>query len=403
VLDGRLVLHHRLEKEEIVEAMNARDGRLIWRFGYPSSFVDPFGYNNGPRCTPLLTMNRCYTFGAEGKLLCLDVLTGARVWERDTARDWDVPEAFFGVGSTPLLDDDKLFVMIGGMPDSGIVALDPITGRTLWESVGRRTWEGRPKIGWPGEPLVTWALEHHQASYASPIMARIQGRRHLLCLTRQGLVSLDPADGGVNFAYWFRAPINESVNAMTPVVMNDLILISSAYYRSGSVLLRVGPDGNSVEPLRRDKSLEIHWSTPILHEGYLYAFSGRNEPDARFRCVNLLSGEVAWDRDESWRRHSTRQPDTYGRGSAIAADGKLIVLGEGGLLGLFRIDPERPEELSRWQVPQLEYPCWAAPVLANKRLYLRSESRLLCLDLARPGARERETISDGLNQGSNRP
>jgi hypothetical protein len=36
-----------------------------------------------------------------------------------------------------------------------------------------------------------------------------------------------------------------------------------------------------------------------------------------------------------------------------------------------------------FQVPQLHYPCWVAPVLARKRLYLRSEDRLLCLDLER--------------------
>jgi hypothetical protein len=65
------------------------------------------------------------------------------------------------------------------------------------------------------------------------------------------------------------------------------------------------------------------------------------------------------------------------------ADGKLIVLGEGGLLGLFKLNPNQPEELSRYQLPQLHYPCWAGPVLAHKRLYLRSEDRLVCLDLAR--------------------
>ena len=38
--------------------------------------------------------------------------------------------------------------------------------------------------------------------------------------------------------------------------------------------------------------LEIHWNTPVLHDGYLYAFSGRNEPDATWRCVELKSGRL---------------------------------------------------------------------------------------------------------------
>jgi outer membrane protein assembly factor BamB len=131
VFKQRLVLHHRLADEEIIEALQAATGRSLWHYAYRSGFVDPFGYNNGPRCTPLLTTNRCYTLGAEGKLLCLDLATGNVVWQRDTAKDWKVPEAFFGVGSTPLLEGGRLIVMVGGQPNSTVVALDPATGQTL--------------------------------------------------------------------------------------------------------------------------------------------------------------------------------------------------------------------------------------------------------------------------------
>jgi hypothetical protein len=65
------------------------------------------------------------------------------------------------------------------------------------------------------------------------------------------------------------------------------------------------------------------------------------------------------------------------------ADGKLIALGEGGLLGLFKPDPAKCEELARYQVPQLHDPCWAAPLLSEKKLYLRSQDRLVCLDFAK--------------------
>src|SRR5579864_2383484 len=71
VRGGKLVVHHRLKKSEIVGCLNAESGNAIWTFEYPSDFRDPYGYNNGPRCSPLLTENRCYTFGAEGKLVCL--------------------------------------------------------------------------------------------------------------------------------------------------------------------------------------------------------------------------------------------------------------------------------------------------------------------------------------------
>jgi outer membrane protein assembly factor BamB len=381
VRGDRLVLHHRIRDEEIVECFEPATGKPLWRYAYPSRYLDPYGYNNGPRCTPLLTADRCYTFGAEGKLVCLDLETGELVWQRDSAKDWEIPPAFFGVGSTPILEGDLLIVMVGGQPNAGVVALDAKTGKTIWESIGEKNWQGQPMLGWPGERTVVWKKWDKQASYATPVAATIHGKRTLLCLMRQGLVSLDPQNGGVNFNRWFRAQVEESVNAADPVVVDDLIFISTAYYKVGSVLLRVKPDGRSFDEVWRSTVLEIHWTTPIYHSGYLYAFSGRNEPDARFRCVELETGKLMWDRNESWPPHSARQPPVYGRGSAIMADGKLIVLGEGGLLGAFKVNPEKPEEIARWQVPQLYYPCWAAPALSRKRLYLRGEDRLICVNL----------------------
>jgi outer membrane protein assembly factor BamB len=398
-----LVLHHRVKDDEIVEALDAARGKSIWRYSYSSRFVDPYGYNNGPRCTPLLTSNRCYTFGAEGKLLCLELQTGKLVWQRDTSKGWEVPEAFFGVGSTPLLEGDKLIVMVGGQPNAGVVALAAATGKTLWENVGKTNWNGVVTIGWRTENPYAWTGVEKSASYSTPVAAMIHGQRHLLCLMRQGLVSLNPTNGAVNFSRWFQSLVNDSVNAMCPVVQDDLVLISGAYYRVGAVLLRVKPDGKSFDevwriprhPMARDPEtkawaptvLEIHWNTPVLLDGYLYAFSGRNEPDATFRCVEFKTGKLMWSRDESWPGHPPRgeraQPPVYGRGSAILADGKLIVLGEGGLLGLFQPNPQHDEEICRWQVPLLHYPCWAAPVLSRKRLYLRSEDRLVCLSLAK--------------------
>ena len=394
VREGVLVLHHRIGGEEIVDAMDAATGAVKWTFKYPASYQDPFGFNNGPRCSPLLTADRCFTFGADGALICLDVKTGALVWRRETAKDFEVPPAFFGVGSSPVLEDGKLIAQVGGQPDSGIVAFDAATGKTLWQNGGAKTWDGALMHAWPGEPFVKWYVGHpafqKMSSYCTPVLATIHGRRHVLTVTRQGLISLDPATGAHQFSFWFRSSREETVNAMTPVVSGDLILISSAYYRSGSVLLRVRPDGKGVDEVWRSLALEMHWSQPSLVAGHVFGFSGRNEPDGVFRCVEFATGKVKWERREGWPNASHSKlrageaaPDVFGRGATIFADGKLIALGEAGLLGLFKPNTERVEEISRWQVPGLTYPCWGAPILADRRVFLRSENKLICLDFAR--------------------
>lgn len=380
---GLLVLHHRLGNEEVVQSYEAGTGKKGWKYAYPSNYRDPYGYNNGPRCTPLLTEKFCYTFGAEGKLLCLDLKSGQLVWQRDTAKDWTIPEAFFGVGSTPVLEGDTLLVMIGGQPNSGMAGIDAAAGKTKWESVGAKNWEGQPMIGWRGERTVKWSEYEKQASYATPVVATVNGARQVFCLMRQGLVSINPTNGAVNFSFWFRAEVPESVNASCPIVIGNKVLISAAYYRVGSVLLEVQPDNKSVKEIWRSTTLEMHWSTPNIVDGKLYGFSGRNEPDAFFRCVEYDTGKLLWQRDERWRGHVATSP-TFGRGSTLLADGKLYALGEAGLLGIFKPNAEKCEEVARWQVPSLKYPCWGAPVLSEGNLFLRSEDQLVCVALSKP-------------------
>src|SRR5690606_32306526 len=109
-------------------------------------------------------------------------------------------------------------VLVGGQPNSGVVAFDADTGETLWESVGRQTWDGAD-TGVASDPKYEWTGEEMVVSYSSPIAATIHGKRHVLCLMRQGLVSVDPETGAENFHYWFMSRAYESVNAARPVVV----------------------------------------------------------------------------------------------------------------------------------------------------------------------------------------
>ncbi|MAT15401.1 MAG: hypothetical protein CMJ46_09040 [Planctomyces sp.] len=406
ILGNRMIVHHRPRDGrnpgpvEVVECMQATDGESIWKYEYPSSFSDPYGYNEGPRCSPVLDEKRCYTFGPEGMLLCLDLVTGEKVWEHQLKQKFNVPDGFFGVGCNPILDGDKLIVLVGGQTDSGVVAFHKETGDILWESVGKKTWDGvstdqrNQTYSWTGEEMLV--------SYASPTIATIHGKRHLLCLMRQGLVSIDPETGEENFKYWFMSRTYESVNAATPIVIDDKIFISAAY-RVGSALLQVHEDGKSFDVVWRDRNnMETHWSTAIHVDGFIYGFSGRHENEARFKCIDVESGRTVWqtegfegnplvkyEQDPETRALTDKETGLqapwpfYGRGSMILADGKFIVLGERGTLALVEVNSEEYQELSRAYIEGMNYPTWAAPVLSRKRLYLRAENRIICLDLAK--------------------
>ena len=402
---NRLVLFHRpLQKtfsgnEEVVECLAADTGKPIWRHGYPTQYIDPYGYNGGPRCTPLLTADRCYTFGAEGVLTCLKLEDGEQIWQRKTGDEFNIPPTFFGVGATPILEGNLLIVMVGGHPKSGVVAFDAKTGKTVWENVGPETWPPpRVRIQRDRPPAKL-------ASYASPLPATIHGKRHVLCFMRPGLVSLDPATGETNFSFWFRSELHDSVNAARPVVADDYIFLSAAY-ETGAALLKVHSDGKDYDIVWKDvDAMQTHWSTTIADRGYLYGFSGRHQAGSTFRCLEMKTGKLKWqthdvdadDEPDPKEGRGKTPPKYYGRGSATLAEGKFIVQGESGVLALVECNPEKFVEISRVNYPEAGYPSWVAPVLAHKRLYLNvarevpdafgrmtHEYHLLCLDVAKP-------------------
>ena len=128
----------------------------------------------------------------------------------------------------------------------------------------------------------------------------------------------------------------------------------------------------------RGKSLRGHWMTPIHVDGYLYGSSGRHAQNAELRCIELATGKVMWSRPR------------LRRCSLLMVDGHFICQSELGPLLLLKINPQKFDALSILHVtepgkdePLLQYPCWAAPVLANGLMYIRSEERLVCLERIR--------------------
>jgi outer membrane protein assembly factor BamB len=185
-------------------------------------------------------------------------------------------------------------------------------------------------------------------------------------------------------------------------VIDDKIFLSAAY-RVGSAMLQVNSDGQSFTELWKDpKNMLAHWSTPIHIDGYIYGISGRHENEGELRCVRVTDGKVMWQ-TAGYTDDLTklgRDPKTgkivikatglavpfpyYGRGSLIRVGDRFVVLGERGTLAVVHVTPEEFKEDSRCSFDEIHYPAWAAPVLSDGKLYLRSEDWLLCLDVRQP-------------------
>ena len=334
----RLILFHRMANEEIVECLGAADGKPLWKFTYPTAFEDDFGKGDGPRATPAVAGNSVVTHGADGWLHALDLDTGKKRWGRNLTKDYAVPPSYFGVGSSPLVLGDRVLVNVGGK-QAGIVAFALDTGKELWRATG----DG--------------------ASYASPTLAKVGEVTHAVFFTRNGPVLLDPATGKVRFAMRWRARIDASVNAATPLIIGDQAFFSTSY-DTGALLLKLSERG-AEQLWDTDELLTNHYNTSIYHDGHLYGFHGRQEAGPSFRCVELKTQKVRWEK--------TR----FGCGSMILTHGKLMVLTETGELLLVEATPEAYRELARATVFDAG-PCRAQIALANGMLYARDQKQLKC-------------------------
>ncbi|MCC9641029.1 PQQ-like beta-propeller repeat protein [Rhodopirellula sp. JC740] len=394
VRDGAYFHFDAINGNERLRKIAMDNGQTLWTREYPLNYRDMYGYETGPRCSPTIAKVgdgsgevHIFTYGVAGELAAWNCETGEPLWSISMNERYDVVQNFFGVGSSPLVLDQLVIVMVGGSPaeqqnlapgrldravpnGSLLVALDRHTGEEIWKC---------------GDDL---------ASYSSPRTMTIDGKDYLLMFARDHLWLIDPVGGKSLGKIYHRADILESVNAMVPVVKGNRVLISECY-DAGAAHYEISVDDGTasfdpvwVDPVgrRRSQALRSHMSTPVLHEGHLFACSGRNAPDSDFRCIELDTGKVKWSALERRRSTATLMGDV------------LLVLKETGPLHIVRPNSEQYDEIAVWNLdqsagirPALQYPCWSAPVVVGNQMLVRGDQIVICLSLPGNNQPRKET------------
>ena len=345
VAGERVIVFHRLDNDEVVECLNTAGGKTAWKFAYPTNYRDTYSKGNGPRSTPLISGDKLITLGAEGTLYCLTLEAGKKVWSRSLTNDYKASLGFFGVGTSPIVEQNLVLINVGGK-QAGIVAFDLATGKEVWKATA--------------DP----------ASYSSPTVCTIDGQRRAVFFTRTGPVVLEPKTGKVLHQQRWRSRNDLSVNGATPLVIGDLAFFSTSY-ETGALLLKLKKDGAD-EVWNDEEIMASQYNTSIYHDGHIYGFDGRvdSRTPPTFRCFELKTKKVKWDQPE------------FGNGSMILADGRLIVLTEKGDLCLVQASPAAFRETGRARLFE-DGPCRAQIALANGRLYARDQKKIVCVDMKR--------------------
>lgn len=373
IKEGKLILFHRIDEKEIIEAIDSEKGTSLWKHEYPVEYQDRFGYSNGPRASPVIKDNLVYAHGVTAWLSCLDLRTGSKIWQRNLAKEFEIPQYFFGKGSSPLVLGDKLIVNAGGSKNRCVIAFDRLTGATKWIT----------KDAWG-------------ASYSSPTKTMINGKEVCLVFTggesrppEGGLLVIDPKDGKKLARFPWRASGYESANAVPPIPAGENRVFLSECYEKGGVMLKFDKEFNP-SVLWTDKTINVHWMTPILSGKAIYGVAGRHQQGADVFCINADSGKPYWRDRLNWTQDingRTTRLELF-RGSLLKLSDHYLCLSEFGSLLRVKLDEKgwKIEEKS-----QLFFApgTWTLPALSKGLLYVMQnetdrlhghQPRLLCYD-----------------------
>ena len=337
VADGKVfIIDHKGDKD-IVRAIDIKTGKDVWTFTYADSPKANYGY---ARATPLIEDDKVYVSSRFVKVHCLNAKSGEKIWGRDLKADYGVKLPTWEYASSPVLDGDRLLTCPGGAQNAGLIALDKKTGKTLLQGGGSE-----------------------KGSYATPVVAEINGEKTYIIFNAAGLRGIDPADGKILWRFPWKT--RWDANAATPRVIGDDSIFITSNYGHGCALVRV--KGNKAEKVWASKDLDPRFTTPVLFQDHLYGTTD----GGRLTCMNPKDGHVRW------------QQRGFGKGGLVAVDGVLIVMnGSNGELTMVEISPQAYKELGRLQ------PCtrrmsqsWTAPIVADGKLIARNRAELVCIEL----------------------
>ena len=336
IAEGRLFTMGHVDGEEIVWALAAGTGEVLWSHRYPCELNDNL-HDGGPAATPTIDGDRVYTLGKEGQLFCFQAATGEVLWKKQLPTDLDVPLPEWGFSGSAVILGDQLLLEVGRVV-----------------SIHKRTGE------------VTWQTEKHEAGYGSVALIALPHQpRCLATLDCDGLRIVQLETGKeVAFHEW-KSPFR--TNATTPIVSGNRIFISSAY-NVGCGLFEF--DGTSLREIYANRKMRNHFNNCILLDGYLYGFDGNSNLGrvVHLTCMNFSTGEVAW------------QQAGFGCGSLMVANGQLLILSDRGTLVLAKATPDKFEEITRSTF--LKDRCWTVPVLLDRHIYGRNAlGKLKCVEL----------------------
>ena len=388
VKDGKVYLLDR--NDEVGDKMRCFElssGDELWNFEYeaPGSVMFP-----GSRSVPSLDGNYIYSCGVYGDLYCIDINSHKPVWNKNVWTDFGgdpgndtIDHGGFGghgnfpiwaISQCPLVYGD-LLIIASHAPEAGVVAYDKLTGEMVWKT---------PNLG--------------NETYVSPAIVKIDGADHVVMVTSStnpvgrpdapktlgNIVGIEPLTGEVlwTFAEW---DCHISVPSAVDAGNNKVLVVGG--YELGALMIEVkkqADGGYGTTEVFRTEEFGDQTKPPLLIDGYFYAQFGTNNTRDGLTCMNM-DGEIMW---------KTKRDPGFNKGSMIFADGLILATDGAKFLYLIEPDPSEFKPLASSELltaadtgddrmaARFGTQNWAPIALADGRLLIRDQSRLMCVRVA---------------------
>lgn len=337
---------------ERILCLDEKSGKVIWKQEYPVTYS--VSYPSGPRCTPLVEDDRVYFLGAEGDLRCLKVSDGSSIWTVSLKDQYKTTSALWGYSAHPLIDGNRLFTLAGGK-GSHVVALDKLTGKELWRS------STSPEQG-----------------YSPPTLITAGGKRQLVLARPDAVSAVDPETGSEFWSIPYEATSGSII--MSPIQMGNFLYVAG--YSRKSLLLELDATAPAVKVVWRDRGRDAISPVNVQPIAVGDLVFGCDE-SGDLCCLEIPSGKRLW---------ATSQPVSerrVGSGTAfiVKQADRFWMFTENGDLVLAKMNRDKFEELDRAKLLEPTNNAfgrpvvWSMPAFANRRIYVRNDSEIICVEL----------------------
>jgi outer membrane protein assembly factor BamB len=335
-------------QSDILVALDNK-GNVKWQTPYGRCWNQS---NPESRSTPTIDGDKIFVSSGNGDLACIDAGNGKIIWSAKTSEMYKGTYGSWGIAESLLVDGNKVYFSPGG-PETMTVALNKTNGSLVWKT----------------------ASLNDKPGYVSPILVNYAGKKMLINVSLGHVYGVDVTNGEI---LW-KASLDQSsdpglshydlIKCTTPLFNEGMVYVTGGY-DTGGMMIRIASDGKSASVVWTDKVLDNHHGGVLLINGYIYGSNWINNGTGDWCCIDWKTGKTMYQ--THWKC----------KGSIIAADGMLYAYDErSGFLGLVKVDPQKFDLVSSFQVKEGSGPYWSHPVIHNGYLYVRHGKALMVYDI----------------------